>query len=75
MALEKDPHCVYALYGLGLVYDDLHQPQEAEAFLRRALHDDPRFSPLYEDLIKFYERQGRIPEADQIRDLMRRVLR
>ena len=70
-----DPQCIYALYGLGLVYDDLGEPRQAEAFMRQALQYEPRFQPLYEALIKFYEKQGRMQEAEQVRDVMLRVFR
>ena len=75
MALEMDSGCIYALYGLGLVYDDQGDFARAEKLMLEAVSYTPTFSPPYEYLITYYSKQGKNEEAGKIRELMTQVLK
>ncbi len=73
MALDMDEGCIYALYGLGLVVDDMGNSKKAEQFMLKALSYRPNFPPLYEFLIDFYQKQGRKSEALKVKSLLEEV--
>ncbi len=70
MALEMNPECGNAYYGLGMLYKDNENYPMAEEALKTAVTINPQSYPAYEMLIEVYEKQGKNSEAEKIREMM-----
>lgn len=69
--LEEDETDREALWGMGLAYWRLERPKEAEAYLRRAMASDPKWSTPKNELACVLVELGRCDEAET---LLRQVL-
>ena len=70
LALEMNPDCTMAYYGLGILYFNNREYLESEEALLKAIDLDPSISYFYEQLAAVYEREGKAKEAQEIRSRM-----
>lgn len=70
MALEKDPNCVKAFYGLGNLYLDYKEFEKAEQAFLAVVKNSPTPILGYKKLIEVYEKQGETEKADKIKELI-----
>ena len=71
MALKKNSKCVDAFYGLGNLYMDIGNDKMAEGAFHTIIAIDPNVQAAYIQLIKIYEKQGKVNEAEKLLQMLR----
>jgi len=71
MALKKNSKCVDAFYGLGNLYMDIGNDKMAEGAFHTIIAIDPNVQAAYIQLIKIYEKQGKVNEVEKLLQMLR----
>ncbi|MEM7725135.1 MAG: tetratricopeptide repeat protein [Cyanobacteria bacterium P01_A01_bin.45] len=62
--LKHQPNHPEALYGLGMLAQQLGELEEAEEFLNQALNEEPNFVKAWFSLGNLYQTQAKLPDAE-----------